>query len=148
MTVISEITRIEKWIFTLLSGDGTIAGIVGARIYAGIGPQENATYPYIVYLPLSPGEDMRGPGATRIWAAPLYLIKAVTKGNTVQGLQTLVDRIDTLFHGQKGGTADATIQYAIRERPFRMTTVEPPGNTVYQHLGGEYRIAASPLVNP
>lgn len=147
MTVISEITRIEKWIYGLLSGDGTIAGIVGTRIYAGIAPA-SATFPCIVYLPLSAGEDVRGPGATRIWAAPLYLVKAITQGGSVAALQTLVDRIDALLHGQKGGTADATIQYCVRERPFRMTTVEAPGNTVYQHLGGEYRVAASPLVNP
>lgn len=147
MTVISEITRIERWLHQILSGDGTVAGIVGTRIYAGIAPA-SATFPYIVYLPLSPGEDVRGTGTTRIWAAPLYLVKAVTQGGSVAALQTLCDRIDTLLHGQPGGTADATIQFSIRERPFRMTTVEEPGNTVYQHLGGEYRIAASPLVNP
>ena len=97
---------------------------------------------------LSPGEDVRGTGATRIMARPLYLIKAVTQGGSVMALQTLVDRIDSLLHGLKGGTADATIQSCVRERPFRMTTVEDPGNTVYQHLGGEYRLQVSPLVNP
>lgn len=148
MTIISEIARIERWLYQILSGDGTVAGIVGTRIFSGVIPQTISTWPCIVYLPLSPGEDVRGPGATRIWAAPLYLVKAVTQGGSVAALQTLVDRIDTLLHGQKGGTADAVIQFAIRERPFRMTTIEEPGNTVYQHLGGEYRIAASPVVNP
>jgi hypothetical protein len=148
MTASAELARIEKWIYTLLRQDGTVTSIVGDRIYTGIAPTPSIV-PYIVYYPLSPGEDTPGTGATRIWAQPLYLIKAVTTGNSVQPLQTLVDLIDTLFHGQKGGVADTTIHSSIRERPYRSTTVEPPGSAiVYQHLGGEYRIRAAPTVNP
>jgi hypothetical protein len=147
MTLIAELTRVEKWLYQTLTGDGTVAGIVGTRCYAGIAPQ-TAAYPCIVYTNLSGGEDVRGTGRTRIMAAPLYLIKGVTQGGSVAALQTLVDRIDTLLNGQTGGTADAVIQFCIRERPFRMVTVEEPGNTVFQHLGGEYRFGVSPLVNP
>lgn len=147
MTVISEMLRIEQWLYTIFTADGTITGIVGNRIYAGVAPKSLATYPYIVFVPLSPGEDVDGPGAIRIWAAPLYLVKAVTIG-TAQSLKTLVDRMEQLLQGARGGVADATIQFCKRERPHRMTTIEEPANTTYQHVGGEWRIAASPLVNP
>lgn len=148
MTIISEVARAERWLYTILSQDGTVSGIVAGRIFAFAAPQTISTWPIVVYTMLSGGEDVRGTGATRIMAAPLFLVKAITQGASLAALQTLVDRIDTLLHGQKGGTADATIQYCVRERPFRLATVEEPGNTLYQHLGGEYRIGVSPLVNP
>lgn len=147
MTVISEIARIERWIYTILSTDGTIAAAVNNRIYAGIAPQD-ATYPLITYTPLSPGEDVDGPGAVRIWSAPLYLIRVITTGGSIAAIQSIADRIEALFQGARGGISDATIQFCKRERGHRMTTMEPPGNTLYQFLGGEWRIAASPLVNP
>lgn len=148
MTVISELTRLERFIYQLLTGDGTVAGIIGTRCYAGIGPQSNATFPYVVYTMISPGEDARGAGATRIMARPLYLIEAVGMSGSVATLQTLADRMETLLQGIRGGTADATIQFCHREGPHRLTTVEPPGSTVYQHIGGRWRFGVSPLVNP
>ena len=147
MTV-AEATRVERWIFTLLSQDGTIAGIIGNRVYAGIAPQTAQT-PYVVMTQLSPGEDTPAAGGGRIWARPLYLIKAVTKSNSATTLQVLADRMETLLQGQKGGTTDVSIHYCVRERGFRLTTVEPPGSgDIYQHVGGEWRIAVAPTVNP
>lgn len=150
MTVISELPRIERWLYSVLSGDGTIASIVGTRIYAGVIPKTVSLVGQaaIVFLPLSAGEDTRGTGTTRIWTRPLYLVKAVIAAGSLASLQTLVDRIDTVLHGQQGATSGVTINSCVRERAFRMTTVEDPANTVYQHLGGEYRFAASALVNP
>lgn len=149
MTLLAELPRIERFIYQTLSGDATITGIVANRIYSGAIPQSVTLWPAIVYYPLSAGEDVRGPGPTRIWTAPLYLIKAVSQSASVATLQTLCDRIETLFHGLKGSAnGDTIIQFCLRERAFRMTTVEAPGNTIFAHLGGEFRFAASAAVNP
>jgi hypothetical protein len=139
VSVIAEPTRAERWLYLQLSSDPTIAGIVGTRIYANVAPQTVTTYPMVVFQMLGSAEDVRGSGPSIIWSKLTYLVKAITSGNSATSLQTLVDRIMTVLHTSKGGTADAAIDYCVRKRPFRMATVE--NNTQYQHLGGEFEIA-------
>lgn len=139
MTVITEPTRAERWLHTMLSADATITGIVGTRIYANVMPQSVTTYPAIVFQLLGTADDLRGSGAAIIWSRLTYLVKAITEGNSATSLQTLVDRIMTVLHTAKGGTADAAIDYCVRKRPFRLMTVE--ANKQYQFLGGEFEIA-------
>jgi len=139
VSVISEPTRAERWLYLQLSSDPTIAGIVGTRIFANVAPQTVTTYPMVVFQLLGAAEDVRGSGPAIIWSKLTYLVKAITSGNSATSLQTLVDRIMTVLHTGKGGTADAAIDYCVRKRPFRLATVE--NNTQYQHLGGEFEIA-------
>lgn len=141
MSVIAPETRAERWLYLNLTGDATIAGIVGTRVYAGRAPKSVTTYPMIVFSPLSSGIEVYGNEAYVIWTKLTYLVKAITQGNSVTALQTLVDQIHTVLHAQHGATSDARIDYCKRVRPFRMTTEE--GDALYQHLGGEYELAVA-----
>jgi hypothetical protein len=135
---ISEPTRAERWLYTRLTSDATLSGLVGTRVYANVGP-DSAEYPFVTFTLMSAGNDVRGNGATIIWAKLTYLVKAVTKANSVTSLQSIADRINDALHAEYGATSDAAIDYCIRLRPFRMETVE--NNARYQHLGAEFELA-------
>lgn len=139
MSVIAPETRCERWLYLQLTSDPTIAGIVGTRVYANVAPKSITTYPLIVFQPLGGAGEVYGNEAVVIWSKLTYLVKAITEGNSVAALQTLVDRMHTVLHAQHGATADARIDYCVRRRPFRMATQE--GDTQYQQLGAEYELA-------
>lgn len=141
MSVIAPETRAERWLFLQLTSDPTIAGIVGTRVYANVAPKSITTYPLIVFQPLGGAGEVFGNEAFVIWSKLTYLVKAITEGNSVTSLQTLVDRIHTVLHAQHGATSDARIDYCIRRKPFRMATQE--GDKQYQMLGGEYELAVA-----
>lgn len=138
MTVISEPTRAERWLYLQMTSDPTIAGIVGARVFSGVAPV-GTQFPFVIISLLAPGDDVYGNGPTIIWSRLTYLVKAVTQANSLTSLQTLVDRIQAVLHATRGGTSDAAIDYCVRKRPFRMTQYE--NNVAFQHLGGEFEIA-------
>lgn len=137
--VLNEVPRIQTWLRTVLLADATLNAAVGGRIYRGHAPQ-GSQFPCVLYAMLSAGDDVRGSGPTRIWAKPLYVVKAVGEGNNLLALQTIADRIDVVLHGVTGGSSSGVrIDYCIRKRPFYFEDVQP-ANKVYQHLGGEYEL--------
>jgi len=137
---LDEITRIEQWIRTVLVSDPTLNSMVNGRVYAALAPASVDSYPMIVFSLLAPGDVLLGGGGVTIWNKPVYLIKAITKGDRVLPLQSVVDRMHAVLHAARGGVTGVAIDKCIRLRSFRMTTREA-GNT-YHHLGGEYEIAA------
>lgn len=137
--VLNEVPRVNTWLKTILTADATLNAAVGGRIYRGHAPQ-GAAFPCVIYAMLSPGDDVRGSGPTRIWMKPLYVVKAVGEGNNLLALQTIADRIDVVLHGIVGGSSSGIrIDYCIRKRPFYLEDVQP-GNEVFQHLGAEFEM--------
>lgn len=136
----SETARIRAWIYTTITGDPTLAGLIGARAYHGVAPA-GTQYPFVVFQMLSAGNDLLGLGGTRIWAAPLFVIKAVCKGTSTGPVEPVANRIDQVLHAAAGTITNGVIWECVRERPFDLPTVED--GVSYQQLGGEYRIRAS-----
>jgi len=145
MPVISEAPRVEQWLFSVLTGDTALAAAIGARVYVGAAPN-TATFPLVIFAQISPGDDLRGVGPVRVWGEPLYVVKAVGQGQSVQSLAPLADRIDAVLHAVSGTVSDGRIHFCERERGFRRTEVI--GDQFFQHLGGEHRVGAGPLTNP
>jgi hypothetical protein len=127
-------------VYQLLTGDATLAPLIGTRIYNGVAPA-GVTMPYVVLQLLAGGTDLMGVGPTRIWADMLWLIKAVTKGSSTGPLEPIVNRIDALLHAASGTVTSGVIHICTRERPFELPTVE--NGVAYVQLGGEYRFKAS-----
>jgi len=138
MSVIYEPTRAERWLATKLGTDPILSGLIAGRIYAGVAPQGVAS-PFVTFTMLAAPSAVMGNGTTIVWQKLVYLVKAVTKGNSASSLQTIADRIVTVLHATRGGTSDAAIDYCIRLRPFRMETIE--NNERWQHLGCEVEMA-------
>ncbi len=141
MSVIAPETRAERYLYLNLTTDATIAGIVGNRVYSHVAPATVTTYPLIVFQKLASLDDTHGNASHIIWSRMVYLVKAITEGDSATSLQTLVDRMMTVLHATHGATPDARVDYCVRKRPFRMVTQE--NNRNFQHLGGEFELAVA-----
>jgi hypothetical protein len=142
MTAGLELLAAREWLYAKLAGDATLTGIVGARIYAEQAP-ENATFPLLMVVEQSPGNDLRVVGTGRIWSDPLFQVKAVDQTASYAGnLATLAARIDAVLHGSSGSATNGKVWACARERPFSMAETGPGGEQ-YRHLGGLYRVMAA-----
>jgi hypothetical protein len=137
---VADTARIRAWIHATLTADPALAGLIGERCYHGNAPAA-AQHPFVVFQMLSPGNDLLALGARRIWADPLYLIKAVTKGDSSVQIEPIADRIDALLHAKSGQVTNGIIWECVRERPHEQP--ELTNGVRYMNLGGEYRIKAS-----
>lgn len=136
----SETARVRAFIYLTLTGDTALAALIGTRCYHGVAPAGVAD-PYVVFQMLSGGNDLMVVGAIRIWANPLYLIKAVRKGSSTGPLEPIADRIDALLHAKSGTVTNGVIWSVARERPHELP--ELTDGVQYSNLGGEYRFLAS-----
>ena len=141
MTAGLELLTARQFLYAKLAADSTLTGIVSTRIYAELAP-EAATFPLVMIIEMSPGNDLRVMGTGRIWSDPLFLVKAVDQTAALTGnLKTLATRIDAVLHGASGSATDGTVWACSRERPFSMAETGP-GGIQYRHMGGVYRVLA------
>ncbi len=135
----SETTATERWFYAQLSGDATLTGVVGTKLYADIAPDESAT-PYVTYSMLS-GVDLMVVSGIRIWTNMLYLVRGIDEARSYLGnLATIDTRIDAVLHKQTGSNVDGVIWSCVREQAFRLS--EERDGRIFKHLGGIYRIRA------
>jgi hypothetical protein len=94
--VSAELARVEQWMYSVLSGDPTISGIVGTRIYADEAPQE-AAFPLVIFAHIGNIDILRGGAGSHV-SKVIYLVRAVDKSSSIQGnLKTVADRFDPLL---------------------------------------------------
>ena len=130
----------DSWLYAVLSGDATLAGLVAARIYAHNNPNRTPVFPYVLFQLQGNGADVRGVGPTRIMAPMVYLVRGIGEGNSFGGnLTTIADRIDTLLQAASGTAAGGVVLSCVREQPFALPEVAGDGRQ-YRHLGGIYRL--------
>lgn len=132
----SETTTVETWLYSVLSNDVTLSGLVGGRIYGYVAP-EGATFPLVIYQ-FQGGRDVAGVGATRIMTSGVWVVKGVDCETSFTALKAIADRIDALLHKSSGSVADGQVLACVREEPFSL--VEVIDSVQYRHLGGMYRV--------
>jgi len=132
----SEIATVETWLYSVLSDDITLTGLVGSRIYGYVAPR-TATYPLVIYQ-YQGGRDVAGVGATRILTNGVWLVKGVDHETSLTTLKAIEGRIDALLHKASGSVADGQVLACVREEPFSL--VEVIDGEQYRHLGGMYRV--------
>ena len=133
-----ETTRIERWLYDVLSRDPVLSSAVSGRVYAYLAPPEAET-PFVVFA-FQSGTDTAGIGMARLFVSALYQVKVVGTGWSWTPLQPIADRIDDLLHASSGTTLDGYVLGCMREQP--VSYVEVSDGKVYRHLGGLYRIYA------
>lgn len=133
-----ETTAVERWLYGLLAGDATLAGLVGDRIYAYVAPL-GAALPLVVFAQQA-GTDVRVVGPGRLMAALLYQVRAVGPGPSAAVVAPVAARLDALLQGASGSVVDGVVLGCTREQP--LSYVETEGGESYRHLGGIYRIWA------
>lgn len=140
-----ETTRIETWLTGKLTGDTTLANLIGApgdvRVHSDHAPLAS-TWPCVVFQ-YQGGHDVGGGTreSNRIMLDGLWVVKGIAQQESYGGtLKSIADRIDALLQNSTGGAAgaDGTVFAAVREQPFRLAEVDD--GVEYRHLGGMYRI--------
>ncbi len=132
----SQPTAGSAWLYGKLSGDETLAGLVGSRIYEDVAPPK-AAYPLIVYH-VQDGHDVNGVAGARILTQEVYVVKAVHRDTSYSSLKAIAKRIDELIHTASGQTTDGDLVACIREQPLKFLAIED--GVEYRHLGGIYRL--------
>lgn len=140
-----ETARGLQWIIAQLRASSAFTAIVPAtRIFEGVAPAGTLT-PFCVVTLQSPGSDLMGINAARIWSEPLYQVGIwiqTDTGNYPQAV-TAADAADAALHRSRGAIGDGTIVVCYREQPMMRTAVEPDG-TAWSVLGGFYRQQVRP----
>lgn len=129
----------DGWLYSVLSGDATLAGLVSTRVYGHIAPQE-AAFPLVLFA-LQSSSDVQILGPNRIMTNMHYVVRGVTEGGSFGGtLKTMAERIDAVLQAASGTVAAGQVFACVREQPFAL--VETVQGKQYRHLGGVYRLAA------
>lgn len=133
-----EITTVERWLRATLTGDLTLAALVGDRVFSTIAPRD-AAHPLIVYS-FQAGLDTIGVGTARIMSRPLFTIRVVAPSGSFADLEDAARRVDELLHGalDRPVAGSGLVLSCMREQPLALALMEE--GTEYRQLGGIYRI--------
>lgn len=130
---------LKSALYSRLSSDATLGALLSgtAAVYESVAPQ-GADAPYVVFNAQSPGIDSETFGG-RSWTDSVYLVKAVTEGDSSAAAGTIAARIDTLLEN-----APLTLSGTASNLYLRRTTAvdfpEVDSGKKFRHLGGLYRI--------
>lgn len=137
-----ETLAIDEWLYASLTGDSTLAGIVGNRVYSEMAP-DTATFPFVLFAHLS-SVDVPTHNQYRIMVDAVYVVRGIVQDMSYNAeSKAMAEAIDRILHRSSGGSADsggALIFTSQRTQPFRVA--EQQSGKSYRHLGGQYRIYA------
>lgn len=132
---------VHRFIRGQLAADTTLAAAIGGtaspRIYESQAPQ-GAALPYVVFSPITWGEDVAEHAHYRIMQTWLYQVVGHVENDFAQ-LETIANRIDAALDRTSGTVTGGTVLFCAREREI----VPPPTNEagiVFRQAGGEYRL--------
>lgn len=143
MAWINETSRIDTWLFDVLSADVVVGPLVttapGApRIFSEVAPPKAPT-PHVIYN-LQSSVDRMNAYDERYYVTTLWNVRAQLSGGSYADLAALADAIDNALNLRDGAVlSDCTIMYCYREQTFRLP-IMADGQS-YRQLGGIYRIA-------
>jgi hypothetical protein len=126
----------EEFFYTLLANDAALQALVGNRVYSGTAP-EGSAYP-LVQFSFEGGRDVQEVAGHPIMIDELYVVKAVGKGNRLDTLKPIYERVHTLLQRASGTVADGKVIACVRQTPIKYEEID--NGITYRHLGGIYRI--------
>ncbi len=134
----SEVLTVEKWFYTVLAADATLAPLVPGGFHADLAP-EGVSYPLVIWTLIDSGDAM-GVNGLRIQTTVRYLVKVVGQTASFVALETAANRIDTLLHRASGSVTGGFVFSCVRLEPVRYT--EHSDGQTFRHLGGLYELQA------
>lgn len=134
----NEAAYIDRWLYSVLHGDGTLLGLAPGGVWADVAPEDTAT-PFVRFS-LQDASDLMVVNGQRVWTNTLYLVAGVADGTSYPA--AVADRIDTLLHNVGSTVAPLIVLSSQRESIFRLPETE--GERSWRHLGGMFRILAQP----
>jgi hypothetical protein len=137
MTAGLEAASAEEFIFDTLTGDTTLTGLIGGRVFNTQAVQ-GAAYPLVVYQWMS-GQDYAAVGAERIWTNLLYLVKAIADNALYP--DAIAARIDALLHRASGNVTNGVVWSCTREQVIRLP--DAVAGSQFRQSGAVYRLLAA-----
>lgn len=137
----ADLSRVNQWLYNVLSQDVLLSNMVGGRIFVDEAPQ-NTGLPLVLFSFLG-GADRVQTLRSRLTNA-IYLVRAVGSGSSYDAIENLADRIDEVLFVPEQGVLlrDIRIASCSREQPHQRKDFENGVATVY--LGGFYRVRYQP----
>ena len=138
---VSEIQQAKAWLYDVLHDNTDIEALVGTRIYADYAPDppSERTYPYILFNYMG-GVDIDGLGTARIFAEPLFQVRAVFEGRPDTNARLLEKRIDDVLQVAEYQLSGDWYFTSRREQPIDRPETDLQTGTRYHNLGGIYRL--------
>lgn len=134
----NELVAAERWLFSTLTGDATLTGIVGSRVYGHVVPP-TAARPYVFYTKAAAADDYLTMEANRIWANFVYAVRIVNKTESYVSLEAGADAIEAALHRESGSNVSGVIVACVRQAPFDLIEIDQDGSQL-RGLGGLYRL--------
>ncbi len=134
----NAIVAAERWLYATLTGDATLAGIVGNRVYGHVVPG-GATVPYVFYSFQGAPDDTTTINAETIWSELVYAVRMVSKVESFTTVEAGAAAIHGAIHRERGSNISGDILACVQERPFAMIELDRDGFEL-RHLGGLYRL--------
>lgn len=148
-----ELYLYEAWVYSTLSNDATLTALLGTytdptgveagpSIFSGK-IERGATFPAVLFkfLPYVGESDLYVNGANRVWTKGLYEVKAVYERTDYEGLQAIVDRLDTLLTVKEAITVTGgNIMQSIRSGLTRSPEYDPATNQSFRSVGARWDV--------
>ena len=93
----NPVAAAERWLYTTLTGDATLAGIVGNRVYGHVVPP-GAVAPYVFFTMPGAADDRLTVEAVRVWSSLLYAVRIVNKTESYPSLEAGAAAIEAALH--------------------------------------------------
>jgi hypothetical protein len=87
--------RIEKWLYSYLTADSTLNGMVGGRFY-GPAVKTGTAFPYITW-DMQSNTRVNGNAAGWLMTKSRFQVKVVAKGGMTDAVSAIADRLETLL---------------------------------------------------
>lgn len=133
----TSVLTADKWLYGKLTGDGTLIGLIGSRVYADIA-KDGAAFPLVVMQQMS-ARPLMNVGAAVIWFDEVWLVKGIDKSKSYAALGTIMNRVRAVLHAASGTVASSgTVVGCVEEAVIRYS--ELLEGVQYRHLGMEFRV--------
>lgn len=134
----NAIVAAERWLYGVLTGNATLTGLVGTRVYGQVVPPE-ASYPLVYYTLAAAADNLLTHNAVVIWSPLVYAVRYVAKAESYTMLETGAAAIETALSRASGSNVSGVVVGCIYQAPFAMVELDRDGYEM-RHLGGLYRL--------
>ncbi len=138
-TGVETLEVVEPWLWSLLSTDAVLAGLVANRIVGTLAEGE-VDAPYVVWT-MASARDVRGVGQVRQQVDCIYNIKGVTTGASWSAVVPIAKRLDALL--TTAGTVSTVGGDLVCTREGVIQYAEVLEGSQFRHLGASWRIRAN-----
>lgn len=140
--MVAELSRVNSWIYSVLSGDAVLSAGVGDRIYSDEAPQGTPS-PLVVFAYLGGNARVRTLKGGHLLTS-LYMIRAIAEGSSYDDIEPLADRIDALLTVGDQGTVVRGVRITACHLDQAHQRRDASEGKPVVYMGGVYRIDFQP----